>query len=347
MDAGELKQQVTHWLQARPSDTDTKAWLQWSQRELAEFWQLAEHLEFKAEDTTRVCYCVWAQPEPSPWLVVSPGRVENYEKYKEVALEWAAQGYSIAIIDHRGQGFSDRLTPRYDQGHIANFTDYVDDFAQFMHGLAPRIGQQDAYLLGHSMGSAIAALYLAEHGQREPAFAFKAAALCAPMLGIHTDPWPEPVGKAVVRMGAWLNRKLAPNKPSYFIGMKDYAPVRFAENELTHSEARYQFIVDLYENEPRLRVGGPTWQWLTEALRAMALLPSLAPHIPTPLLVLQAGADKIVSPAPQHAFCKRLSHKGSRLEVIPGSQHEVLMESDSIRQPAVQLIQDYFQQPWA
>lgn len=347
MEAQELKQQLTHWQQARPSDTDTQAWLQWAQQELAEFWQLAEHLEFKTADATRVCYCVWAQPEPSPWVVISPGRVENYEKYQEVALEWAAQGYSIAIIDHRGQGFSDRLTPRYDQGHVTHFTDYVDDFAQFMDVLAPRIGKQEAYLLGHSMGSTIAALYLAEHGQREPAFPFKAAALCAPMLGIHTDPWPEPIGKAVVRIGAWLNRKLAANKPGYFIGMQDYAAVSFAENELTHSEARYQFIVDLYEKEPRLRVGGPTWQWLTEALRAMALLPTLASHIPTPLLVLQAGADKIVSPEPQHAFFTKLSHKDSRFEVLAGSQHEVLMESDHIRKPAIKLIQTYFQQPFS
>src|SRR5690554_3390169 len=293
MEAAELQQQLTHWLQTRPNDSDTQAWLTWSQQELAEFWQLAEHLEFKAEDTTRVCYCVWAQPTPAPWLIISPGRVESYEKYQEVALEWAAQGYSIAIIDHRGQGYSERLTPRYDQGHVANFTDYVDDFAQLMNELAPRIGSHEAYLLGHSMGSAIAALYLAEHGQQEPAYPFKAATLCAPMLGIHTDPWPEPIGKAVVRLGAWLNSKVAPRKPGYFIGMKDYAPVSFAENDLTHSAARYEFMLKLCEQEPRLRVGGPTWQWLAEALRAMALLPTLAPHISTPLLILQAGHDRI------------------------------------------------------
>jgi len=337
-----VAEQLQAWLQARPADTST-SWHTWAETELAEFWQQAEHLEFNTADCIRVCYCVWAQPEPSAWVVISPGRVEAYIKYQEVALEWAAKGYSVAIIDHRGQGFSDRLTPRHEQGHVARFTDYITDFVQFMDILAPRINNQQAYLLGHSMGSAIAALYIAQHGQNKAPYPFKAVALSAPMTGIHTNPWPASIGKAIVRLGAWANRKFRANKPGYFIGMKDYEAMAFSENDLTNSEARYNWFTQLYKNESRIRLGGPTWQWLSESLRAMALLPKVAPRIELPVLILQASEDKIVTGASQHHFFKLLHHKESELLPIVGAQHEILMETDAIRQPAVSAIEAFYQ----
>lgn len=338
-----LAEQVQAWLQARPADTST-SWQTWAEIELAEFWQQTEHLEFTTADGIRVCYCVWAQPEPSAWVVISPGRVEAYIKYQEVALEWAAQGYSVAIIDHRGQGFSDRLTPRHEQGHVARFTDYITDFVQFMDILAPRINNQHAYLLGHSMGAAIAALYIAQHGQNNAPYPFKAVALCAPMTGIHTDPWPESVGKSIARVGAWANRKLAANKPGYFIGMKDYEAMAFSKNDLTHSEARYSWFTQLYKNEPRIRLGGPTWQWLSESLRAMVLLPIVAPRIQLPVLILQASEDKIVTAPSQQQFFQRLQHEACQLLPIAGAQHEILMETDAMRQPAVAALRRFFQE---
>lgn len=336
-----IESQLHTWLGTRPADTDS-AWTTWSETQLSDFWQYTEHLEFETTDGVRVCYCVWAQAEPAPWVVISPGRVEAYVKYKEVALEWAAKGFSVAIIDHRGQGYSDRLTERHDQGYVANFNHYIDDFAQFMAVLSPRIGNQNAYLLGHSMGGAIAALYMAQHGQNTAPFPFKALALNAPMTGIHTDPWPPSIGKTIVRFGAWLNRKFTANKPSYFIGMADYKEMTFAENNLTSSETRYRYFSKLYENEPRIRVGGPTWQWLNESIRAMVLLPKVAHRIEVPVLILQASADQIVTTESQQYFFAFLRHEQSQLLPIIGAQHEILMESDRLRQPAITAIQQFF-----
>ncbi len=336
-----LEKKLSNWLNARPADTDTD-WLLWSQNELSEFWHYTEHLEFQTADGIRVCYCVWAQPEPSPWVVISPGRIEAYVKYQELALEWAAKGFSVAIIDHRGQGYSDRLTEHHDQGHVTNFTNYIEDFVQFMQIIAPRIGAQPAFLLGHSMGGAIATLYMAQHGQDSAPYPFQALALSAPMMGIHTNPWPPSIGKCIVRVGAWWNRKFAPSKPSYFIGMKDYINVPFEENDVTHSESRYKYFTAMYSAEPRIRVGGPTWQWLSESFRAMELLPKVAARIQVPVLVLQAGSDQVVAPEAQQQFVARLTHTDSKLQVVAGAKHEILMETDSIRQPALTAIEDFF-----
>lgn len=332
MQSDDVREQLQSWLAARPADTDT-GWNAWAENELAQFWQRVEHLEFKARDGVRVCYGVWPQPEPSPWVVLLPGRVESYIKYQEVALEWAAQGYSVAMIDHRGQGFSDRLTERHEHGHVDKFSDYVHDLAEWMDILAARIDGQPAVLLGHSMGGAIAALYMSGYAQTKTPYGFQRLILCSPMMGINTQPWPPSIGKAVVRAGAWLKRKVAPQTAHYFIGMKDYETLPFAENRLTHSRARYQFLTEQYHQHPRIRVGGPTWQWLTEALRVIDIMPKLLGRIQIPVLLLQAGADEIVDRDAQTRnaqFIKQLEfHR------IEGSSHEILMETDTIRQQAL------------
>ena len=126
METTALREQLQSWLAARPKDSDPH-WQAWACTDLAAFWQRVEHLEFNGKHDKRIAYGVWPQAEPSPWLIISPGRIESYIKYQEVALEWAAQGYSIALIDHRGQGFSERLTEHHEHGHVERFKDYVDD----------------------------------------------------------------------------------------------------------------------------------------------------------------------------------------------------------------------------
>jgi len=284
---------------------------------------------------------VWPQAEPSPWLIISPGRIESYIKYQEVALEWAAQGYSIALIDHRGQGFSERLTEHHEHGHVERFKDYVDDFATWLEVLEERIGNQNAYLLAHSMGGAIAALYLARYGQAKGPFPFKAAALCSPMMGINTKPWPEALGKAVVRFGARVKRAFAPNSAHYFIGMKDYNPLPFATNDLTHSEQRYEWFTAMYREHPKIRLGGPTWQWLLEALDVIDVLPRLAPKVQIPLLVLQGSEDKVVMPEGQERFVENCSNSKAQLLRIANARHEILMERDDIRSGAIEQIKAF------
>ncbi len=109
-----------------------------------------------------------------------PGRIESYIKYPEVAYNLFHSGYDVMIIDYRGQGFSGRMLADTHRGHVVNFADYVDDFAQFYHQQVKPLGYRQHVALAHSMGGAILAQFLA----REPQ-AFSAVALCAPMLGIY------------------------------------------------------------------------------------------------------------------------------------------------------------------
>lgn len=323
--------QLQEWLAARPSDTEP-AWAHWSATILSQFWQHVSQHTLETADDVEVRYVLFKHPQPSDkgWVVLSPGRIESYLKYQEIMLELAAQGYSVAAIDHRGQGFSERTSHHPQHGHIAHFDEFVRDFADFMLALKPHIGAAPCQLMAHSMGSAIGCLYMAHYPHP-----FKSAVLSAPMMGVQTKPWPEAIARGLIRIGHWLNQRFAGDKPRYFIGMRDYAEVSFDDNNLTHSPQRYQWFKAMYQQHPEIQLGGPTVQWLKQSLQAMAELPEASQRIRIPVLLLQAGEDMIVSPQPQHVFMQLQAHPHSRLQRVAGSYHEVFMETDAIRGPAM------------
>ena len=60
-------------------------------------------------------------------IVISNGRTESMAGYPELIWDLHQQGYSVYILDHRGQGFSTRLLPDPQKSYVEKFEDYVDD----------------------------------------------------------------------------------------------------------------------------------------------------------------------------------------------------------------------------
>lgn len=332
------RDELAAWLQQRPADS-SPAWAHWSATALSQFWQRVEHHDLVTADKVKVRYVTFQQPQPNDkgWVIISPGRIESFLKYQEIMLELANKGYSVAAVDHRGQGFSERVSHHPQHGHITHFDEFVRDFADFMLALKPRIDEQPCQLLAHSMGAAIGCLYMANYPHP-----FHSAALSAPMMGVQTKPWPMGAAKVLIQLGHWFNRQLLGDKPRYFVGMRDYADVSYANNRLTHSQQRYEWFRAMYQQHPEIQLGGPTVQWLKQSLQAMAELPEAAQRIHIPVLLLQATDDRIVSPEPQNVFIELSPHPASQLQRLQGSYHEVLMEKDEIRGDALRSVMAFF-----
>jgi alpha-beta hydrolase superfamily lysophospholipase len=64
--------------------------------------------------------------------------------------------------------------------------------------------------------------------------------------------------------------------------------------------------------------------------------------IPVPVLLFQAGADQLVMPDGQDAFCAGAPN--CRLEYFPDAGHEILMERDDIRNRALDLVRGFLSQ---
>ena len=315
--------------------------------EIAHFWQQGNFSSFSGVDNVRINYASFInniENRPAKCLIISSGRSESYLKYKELSYDLFNHGYSVFLIDHRGQGLSQRLLTDSHKGHVDSFQYYVDDFKTFIDDIVmPHCQESKPYLLAHSMGSAIAARYMQDYPDR-----IQAAVLSSPMLGFNSGSVPEFIAESVLKVSAQLNQWFDEN-PWYFLGHKDFTQHDFSKNNLMHSPLRYQLFTQLYADTPEIQLGGVTVKWLTESQAALEKIFNSIDKITTPTLVLQAGEDSIIKNQAQDEFCQQLqklhphSCPDGKPLVITGAYHELFFESDVYREQALNTVIEWFE----
>ncbi|HET8817439.1 MAG TPA: alpha/beta fold hydrolase [Pseudidiomarina sp.] len=317
--------------ETKPTDNDSN-WSSFYDEIVAPFWcNNVKHIAIERPDGVTLYAHYLNLAHSRGIIVVSPGRIEAAIKYQEFVWEMAQAGYSVALLDHRGQGESDRESPFRQRGHIQQFDSFVSDFAAFMADVTERFSTQPITLVGHSMGSAIAALYLARYEHQ-----VARAVLSSPMFGIRSNPIPARLALAIAEFGLRLNEWLQPNKPWYFPARADYQDIPFAKNDLTHSPARYAKFRQLYEQHPNIQLGGPTFAWVVQALRACTRVEAEAQQITIPVTLVQSGGDTVVDNQ-SHQRVLELLPQG-RLISIPNARHELFIEADEYREQALAVV---------
>jgi lysophospholipase len=129
---------------------------------------------------------------------------------------------------------------------------------------------------------------------------------------------------------------------------KRYNPKPFEENEYTHSEIRYNHLVKTYGENKTVQLGGPTRGWAGQACAASKKMIDEAGKITIPVLVLQAGDDTAVTREGQNEFCNKLKKEtgkacfGGGPKRFDGAKHELFIESDDYRTPAISMILKFY-----
>ena len=304
---------------------------------LLDFWRQREECEFTGVENVPIRYVRFTSPQHDKVILIVPGRIESYVKYPELAYDLWHCGYDVIIVDHRGQGRSGRLLQDAHRGHVVHFDHYVDDLDTLYLKEVIAGHYRQRYALAHSMGGAILTLLLA----RNPA-AFNAAVLASPMFGIYL-PMPDWMAHRILN---WAEKR-ASMREGYALGTGKWRVRPFSLNVLTHSRERYKRSLRFYADDPALRVGGPTYHWVREGIQAGQNILSKAATISTPLLLLQAGDDKVVDNRSQDLFCAAMQAAGHACEggkpyIIEGARHEILFEKDAMRAEALHAIVDFF-----
>ncbi|KNC88673.1 lysophospholipase L2 [Trabulsiella odontotermitis] len=318
-------------------ETRENAFAAFSMGPLTEFWRQREEAEFRGVDNVPVRFVRFCDAKNDRVIVICPGRIESYVKYAELAWDLFHSGFDVLIIDHRGQGRSGRMLSDTHRGHVVNFSDYVDDLAAFWQQEVAPGHWRKRFILAHSMGGAIAMLFL----QRFP-HQCDAIALSAPMFGI------------IIRLPDWMVRHLLDwaeghqrIREGYAIGTGRWRALPFGINVLTHSKERYRRNQRFYADNPQLRVGGPTWHWVREGMLAGEQVLAGASDDATPVLLVQAEEERVVDNRMHDRFCDIRAAAGHPCDggkplVIEGAYHEILFEKDAMRSVALHAIVDFF-----
>lgn len=280
-------------------------------------------------DGVKIRAAVWNAAGPRGTVFVLPGRSEYVEKYGRTATDLATAGYATITIDWRGQGLADRALPDRMVGHVLDFTEFqtdLDTLLAFASDL-PR----PFYLMPHSMGGCIGLRALMR------GLPFRAAAFSAPMWGILMADVLRPVAFGLSNAARWFgfHHHYAPgtNAKTYVLT----AP--FADNTLTTDPQMWDYMRAQAQAHPELTLGGPSYGWLKAALDECGALARL-PSPRTPIITALGTNERIVDTRPVHTRMARWP--GGRLDLHQGAEHEVLMETPTIRQAFTQAALELF-----
>jgi len=252
-------------------------------------------------------------------ILIFQGRTEFIEKYGPTIEKFLDRGYSVAAIDWRGHGLSDRLSDRPTLGHVEDFKNYQLDVAELLKFAADQGLPKNYTVLAHSMGGAIS-LRAIQAGLKIEKVIFS-----APMWDIAVNSFGDQVIKLYCNtVGKIMFRnKLVPStdvRNGSFIQ-------KYEGNTFTNNIEEFEFREKQLTDHPEVEVGGPSVGWVSEALEDTKKLREKSMP-PVPALCLVGTNEKIVS---QKAIHKVMSNwdRGELIE-LPEAQHELLIEEDPI-----------------
>ncbi len=299
------------------------------QKKVVPFYNSCELGFFYGSENKRINYLKYESEQKDTAVVILPGKSESYLKYAELIYDLKNPGFSFYLMDHRGMGFSERPVQNMDKVFVEKFDYYVSDFKKFMDRIVIPKKHKNLFLISHSMGGTIAALYLESCSS-----AFKGAVFCSPMMKINTGICPEKAAGLMTKLFIALGME-----KRYCITQGKRKHRSFKNNKLSSSKKRW----DLWEEKilsgnPEIISGGATNRWVNESIKACKKALKNSCKIEIPALILKAEKDSIVKPESMDILCERTD---CEKVLFKDAKHEILMETDSIRDVALECIKKF------
>jgi alpha-beta hydrolase superfamily lysophospholipase len=256
--------------------------------------------------------------DPRGTVVLVHGLGEHSGRYGHVVALAHAAGFSVLRYDHRGHGRSPGK-----KGAIPKTTTLLEDLSSVID----LVNVRPLVLLGHSMGGAVAARFVAEgyqeHGEKPAAWHRKVdfLALSSPAFASKlslADKVKLAVGR-VVTPGVPVANGLDPDKVSH-----DPEVVRaYKEDPLNHDRIT-----------PRLA---------DFILGAGKVVRRRADKWSVPTLLMFAGADELVDPRGSRGFVFAAPRYVVTAKEIPGAYHEIFNEVEPIRGEALTTLREWLE----
>ena len=254
---------------------------------------------FKGVRDTRIYFQNWLpEGEPKAILLIVHGLAEHSGRYMNVVNHFVPLGYAVHGFDHPGHGKSDGT-----RVYVERFEDYTDTIKIYFDRVRPA---KPVFLVGHSMGGLIAALYLLDH-QRE----MTGAVLSGPAVKV-----PGKITPTTVLVGKMFSALM----PRFGLLGLDAEGV-----------SRDPAVVQAYINDPLVHSGKITARLAAEMLKAMQRISAQASKITLPMMIVQGSADRLVDPAGARMLYDTVGSADKEIKIYEGFYHEVFNEPERER----------------
>jgi alpha-beta hydrolase superfamily lysophospholipase len=254
---------------------------------------------FKGVREANIYFQSWLpESEPRAVLLIVHGLAEHSGRYGNVVNHFVPLGYAVYGIDHFGHGKSDGQ-----RVYVKRFDDYTNTLKVYFDMIRSWQPDKPIFLVGHSMGGLIGAVYLLDH-QAELA----GAVLSGPAVKI-----PKHVTPAMLFVGKMLSALI----PRFGLLPLDADGV-----------SRDPSVVQAYVSDPLVHRGKATARLAAEMLKAMQSVGAQAARITLPIMIVQGSADKLVNPAGAQMLYDAVSSADKEIRIYDGFYHEVFNEPE-------------------
>lgn len=126
-------------------------------------------------DEDRLFLRTWEVDSPTAEVILAHGYAEHSGRYLHVAQRLSEAGFNVSAPDHGGHGQS-----RGDRGDIGSWRAVIDDIDTVVDTAMQRSPGLPTFVVGHSLGGAIAVAYALEHQDRLAGISLSGPALVLP-----------------------------------------------------------------------------------------------------------------------------------------------------------------------
>ncbi len=257
---------------------------------------------FEGIRNTRIYHQCWLpETEPKAVIMLVHGLGEHSGRYLNIVNHFVPMGFAVYGMDHPGHGRSDGI-----RKYVDRFEDFIETVKAFFERIQGWQAGKPIFLLGHSMGGLIGAIYLLDHQA-----GLKGAILSGPSVKK-----PDSISEITVIIAKILGTL-----------MPKFGLVETVPEEVCRDPA----VVQAYINDPLVYKGKTTARLAAEVLKAVKRISREAGKITLPILILQGGADLIVNPAGAQMLYDSVSSADKETSTYGGLYHEIYNEPEHFR----------------
>lgn len=242
----------------------------------------------------------WRHPSPTPAaarVLLIHGISEHSGRHLTTVAALNAASIEVVRFDLRGSGKSGGA-----RQYVKSFSEYTQDVATVFNWIESELESLPLFVMGHSLGGAIAVHFAAEYGRL-----FNGLILSAPAFQTGG------VSPLTVLMGRVLARFI----PGFRIYSKDSSAL-----------SRDEEVVEAYVNDP-LATRYNTLAQGKAVLDALAQMPEMCKKISNPTAIFHGTSDRVILPAGSFELVQSLASAQKELHYLPSVYHEPHLDWDS------------------
>lgn len=249
-------------------------------------------------------------------MIVHHGFGEHSGRYANLLRFFGKSDINFYSFDMRGHGRSEGR-----RGHADSFDQYVRDLSDFASEVLKREQKDRFFLLGHSLGGAVALRYSQEGINQDNILGL---ILSAPALMVRMD-----FKKQLKKIAAGFLSKISPST-------------------IVDAELDLQFlshdpdVIEAYRQDPLVH-GKVSLRMGSELLEIGPKLIKKAGVLRCPVLILHGQEDGIVDVNGSAELYKNLIYRNKRIKIYPGLYHELMNEYPEHREVVFQDIQAFLE----